>query len=812
MEVEEENYSEKSESSSKFSTNTLTVRPVEKSHFDYDSKTINRLNEKGDGEFTFKYDLDQRGNDKDSLLEFCPVEIYERNLLRNLQQQQRQQMLRNEQSPYTTTASIDEEVTIVSNSLQIPVIALSAMEKPPVTKDNVYTSDNMTIIDTDFPVSKGRFTIKLTILSIKALLFFHTHILFHLQERSSSDEIIGDASDIISAISNEEYSVNSEILDQKFSPCESYPVNVGEIIQDLGPDYRIGHIDSPETSETTDALHGESLMDDISSVLGQDLFGPLQDVTITDDTTTLCTADPPRRTLSFKHPKVEAQFGFENRVFDIDQNELPIDQPQKRYCSLAQFVEGNDIARKSFKRLNRTNKSASSFRNKLSNSNNFTNNNNNLSDTNVTEKPQSETVDCDNKDNLNTIKIQIQGSQTDLSVETEYEICQNQTIVPFDYKNAVISDDYEDADEKDGRETEKHQSRSRHRISVIVEPASPIMNEQLGASRISEYRRHSSHAPTSLVPREIENYRRHSGHNPNRLGLDSEHMRFLSCSPAASRRISCGTLFKVFIKKSNLSIIILKENSFIFKNNETLNFSSSRNIFGSRKSVNKIEKEQQAEKKKSVTKEEKIKRLPIINPLVRLPQWPNVSSGAGFISKCLLANADTLCAAVSPLMDPDETLLEGFHEKSVMNNYFGIGIDAKISLDFHNKREEHPEKCRSRAKNYMWYGVLGSKQWLQKTYKNLEQRVQLECDGQRIPLPSLQGLVILNIPSFMGGTNFWGGSKEDDCFLAPSFDDRILEVVAVFGSVQMAACRLINLQHHRIAQCQSVQINILGKW
>lgn len=91
---------------------------------------------------------------------------------------------------------------------------------------------------------------------------------------------------------------------------------------------------------------------------------------------------------------------------------------------------------------------------------------------------------------------------------------------------------------------------------------------------------------------------------------------------------------------------------------------------------------------------------------------------------------------------------EGYFERCVMNNYFGIGIDAKISLDFHNKREEHPEKCRSRAKNYMWYGVLGSKQWIQKTYKNLEQRVQLECDGQRIPLPSLQGIVVLNIPRY----------------------------------------------------------------
>jgi len=96
---------------------------------------------------------------------------------------------------------------------------------------------------------------------------------------------------------------------------------------------------------------------------------------------------------------------------------------------------------------------------------------------------------------------------------------------------------------------------------------------------------------------------------------------------------------------------------------------------------------------------------------------PDLSNGGGFISKCLLANADTLCAAVSPLMDPDETLLAGYHEKCVMNNYFGIGIDAKISLDFHNKREEHPEKCRSRARNYMWYGVLGSKQLLQKTCK-----------------------------------------------------------------------------------------------
>ncbi|KAG9348987.1 hypothetical protein JZ751_029304 [Albula glossodonta] len=173
-------------------------------------------------------------------------------------------------------------------------------------------------------------------------------------------------------------------------------------------------------------------------------------------------------------------------------------------------------------------------------------------------------------------------------------------------------------------------------------------------------------------------------------------------------------------------------------------------------------------------------------------------AGSSIISKMLLANIDPFGA--TPFIDPDLDSLEGYLEKCVMNNYFGIGLDAKISLEFNNKREEHPEKCRSRTKNMMWYGVLGTKELLQRTYKNLEQKVQLECDGQYIPLPSLQGIAVLNIPSYAGGTNFWGGTKEDDIFCAPSFDDKILEVVAVFGSMQMAVSRVIKLQHHRIAQ------------
>ncbi|KAI4464648.1 diacylglycerol kinase [Holotrichia oblita] len=569
-----------------------------------------------------------------------------------------------------------------------------------------------------------------------------------------------ECSSMISAISNEEISITSEIIDQKsFCPRKN---SDGEDING-----HIGHIDSPETDTypNSEALHGESLVDDISSMLGNDLCGyDSMENTYTDDTTLFTSEfsdtkherrrsvkrdslDRIRRTSCSKIDE-DTQFGFENRAFMTQhimlENKFDGDQP--KYCSLAQFVEGNDIARKSIKRGRSS---------KLSKTEANVNRQSTLTE-------ESEGSIKGSRTSLNKIEKEMSNMK-----ETEGEVKEEITIVEATQTTTT--------------------TQAFPQVSVIVEPPSPDLNEQIRTERMEkisieideDYDLRNVTTKERLSTSDITNSNNSS--NSNLLGIDNEH--FLSCSPAATRRISCCSMLNT---------------------NEAA-------ILAAAAATSKFYTDEHKKEKKEDRENEKKKQLPIINPLVRLPSWPNVSTGSGFISKCLLANADTLCAAVSPLIDPDETLMEGFFERCVMNNYFGIGIDAKISLDFHHKREEHPEKCRSRAKNYMWYGVLGSKQWLQKTYKNLEQRVQLECDGQRIPLPSLQGIVILNIPSFMGGTNFWGGTKEDDIFLAPSIDDKILEVVAVFGSVQMAASRLINLQHHRIAQCQSIQINILGE-
>lgn len=43
---------------------------------------------------------------------------------------------------------------------------------------------------------------------------------------------------------------------------------------------------------------------------------------------------------------------------------------------------------------------------------------------------------------------------------------------------------------------------------------------------------------------------------------------------------------------------------------------------------------------------------------------------------------------------------------------------------------------------------------IHQTCKNLHQRLVLECDGEVVNLPKLQGIVVLNIASYMGGTNF----------------------------------------------------------
>ena len=187
-----------------------------------------------------------------------------------------------------------------------------------------------------------------------------------------------------------------------------------------------------------------------------------------------------------------------------------------------------------------------------------------------------------------------------------------------------------------------------------------------------------------------------------------------------------------------------------------------------------------------------------------------------------------------------------------MSNYFSVGCDALVTLNFH--RQRNALFVANRLLNKLIYFKYGTIDTFLKECRTLTDNVELELDGKRVELPHLESIVVLNIPYWGGGVEPWnlglsanngnsisfsslcglgspstnnnnssnlntgsnngsgGVNGEPATYKTSSISDGLVEVFGVYSSFHIAQLQVGLGQVFRIGQAKHVRIKLAKRF
>ncbi|KRX14626.1 Diacylglycerol kinase epsilon [Trichinella nelsoni] len=183
------------------------------------------------------------------------------------------------------------------------------------------------------------------------------------------------------------------------------------------------------------------------------------------------------------------------------------------------------------------------------------------------------------------------------------------------------------------------------------------------------------------------------------------------------------------------------------------------------------------------------------NDLSRVLGWGDGHSGivdaAGILQQLSQATPVKLDRWLVSVTLPTKLGMKWSKLEYKMNNYLSVGVDALVTLNFHNRRHSLPRVLSGRFMNKFLFFTYGTKDVLERMCRNLHLHVELQLDDKPVELPELEGVVVLNIPCWGAGVKPWQMGKGGPPQL---IDDGLLEVGLS--------------EPYRIGQAKKVQIRI----